>query len=392
MERLARAQASAGHSVDVVHCIDAYRFFARNEPKSEPQETPNLTTHGLRSGLGFISPLLSHQTGRPLLKRSRIQSILDQRQPDVIHFHNISLFGAKVMEIRPARGHVVKLFSLHDHWLVCPTSVLWKYQKRPCERAQCFACTLRSGRPPQLWRYSGLLEKCIKEIDLVLTPSRFSEEMHAARGFAAPMERLPHFALSSVEQNGTAPAATRARPYFLFAGRLEVIKGVESLLRAWEKVHDSDLLIAGSGSLETQLRARAGSLPNVVFLGRLMEQELGRYYSHALACIVPSLTYETFANVVLEAFARRTPVIARDLGALPEMVQTSRGGLLYRSEEELLAAVSRLTTAPELRADLAEQGYRAFVSEWSEDVYLTRYMSLIRKTAIEKFGRVPWES
>ena len=57
-----------------------------------------------------------------------------------------------------------------------------------------------------------------------------------------------------------------------------------------------------------------------------------------MACVIPALTYETFGMITLEAFARQTPVIARDIGPLPEVVNESGGGLLFRNDAELRQA------------------------------------------------------
>ena len=117
-----------------------------------------------------------------------------------------------------------------------------------------------------------------------------------------------------------------------------------------------DLLVAGTGSYETQLRAMASSNPRIKFLGPLPQRELGTLYYHALACLVPSITYETFGIIIVEAFARKTPVIARDLGALPEVIQDSGGGYVYTTDEELLQAMNEVAASPEKRQDLGEQG------------------------------------
>jgi glycosyltransferase involved in cell wall biosynthesis len=152
-----------------------------------------------------------------------------------------------------------------------------------------------------------------------------------------------------------------------------------------------DLLVAGSGNYEARLRAAAASSSRIKFLGAVPQRDLGPLYFHALACIVPSLTYETFGIICIEAFARKTPVIVRDLGALPEAVNDSGGGFIYGSDEELLAAVRRIAASPQLRGEAGERGYRAFKRLWSKDVHLKLYFDLLRNMAIRKFGRVPWE-
>ena len=101
--------------------------------------------------------------------------------------------------------------------------------------------------------------------------------------------------------------------------------------------------------MEHELRALAGGNPRIRFLGAQPQSALGALYFHAIACLVPSLTYETFGIVMLEAFARKTPVIARRLGALPEVVEESGGGLTFDTDEELLAAIGRLARSPATR-------------------------------------------
>jgi glycosyltransferase involved in cell wall biosynthesis len=237
-----------------------------------------------------------------------------------------------------------------------------------------------------------LLEEATAEVDQFVSPSRFSANMHITRGFARPVAHLPYFA-DRVDSQWRNPAARpHERPYCLFVGRLEVIKGLQTLIEAWEKVSEIDLLVAGGGGYESELRSLAAPNPRIKFLGPLPQTELGGFYFHALACIVPSITYETFGITIIEAFARKTPVIARDLGALPEVVTDSAGGLLYRDNDELLAAVRRIASSPALRAELGEKGYRSFVRLWSKEAHLNLYFNLLRAVAVKKFGYVPWES
>ncbi len=75
----------------------------------------------------------------------------------------------------------------------------------------------------------------------------------------------------------------------------------------------------------------AEGLANVHFEGRLDSAQVAALFRGALAVAVPSLVYETFGYVVLEAFAEKTPVVVRDLGALPELVAESGGGLVFRT-------------------------------------------------------------
>ena len=136
----------------------------------------------------------------------------------------------------------------------------------------------------------------------------------------------------------------------------------------------------------------AAGKSNIKFLGALSQKQLGNLYYHAVACILPSITYETFGMIIIEAFARKTPVIVRDLGAFPEVIHDSGGGFIYRTDEELLDAIERIAHSPALRAKLGEKGYRAFVKNWSKEAHLELYFDFLRKIALGKFGYVPWET
>jgi len=389
--RLAHALGDAGHRVDVIHCIDSYHLLHPAEPEIPFADHPNVTTHGLRSGYGWLSPLLAQQTGHSYLKRRSIREILNSRRYDVMHYHNISLLSPEVLTFEPDRGRVVKVYTTHEYWLICPAHMLWKFNSRPCEKPACLRCTVMANRPPQAWRYTGLLERASRHVDRFVAPSRFAANMHAERAFPRPVSYLPYF-LDRVDSDWQQPGLRpQDSPYFLFVGRLEVLKGLQTLIAIWKKVDGLDLLVAGAGTYETDLRALAASNPRIKFLGSLPQHELGPLYYHALACIVPSVTYETLGLVTLESFARKTPVIVRDLGPLSEVIQDSGGGFVYRTDEELLAAIRHIAASAALRRELGEKGYCAFTRVWSKEVHLKRYFHLLRETATKKFGYVPWE-
>lgn len=382
--RLAHGLGDAGHHVDVIHCVDSYHLLHPADPPVSFREHPSVTRHELRSGYGKLSPLLTQQTGRPLLKRKTIAEVLAARAYDVIHFHNISLLGPEILSIASANGRAVKMFTTHEHWLVCPTHVLWKFNQAACKKPECLRCTIQAKRPPQLWRYTGLLHRMANHVDQFLAPSRFTVRMHAERGFSRSLDCLPNFA-DRTDRDWQAPASRpQEKPYFLFVGRLELIKGLQTLIALWDRVPDADLLVAGTGGYEPELRAMAAANPRIKFLGALSQGELGALYYHAVACIVPSITYETFGMTSVEAFARKTPVIVRDLGALPEVVEDSGGGFVFRTDEELLHAIQCFANAPRLRAEYGQRGYDGFVRLWCREAHLKAYFGYLDRAAEKK--------
>ena len=95
--------------------------------------------------------------------------------------------------------------------------------------------------------------------------------------------------------------------------------------------------------------------------------------------------------IIIEAFARKTPAVVRNLGALPEVVSASNGGFIYHTDEELLGFLRQLAGSPQLRAELGENGYRAFLRFWSREAHMNSYFDQLRKIALRKYAVVPWE-
>jgi glycosyltransferase involved in cell wall biosynthesis len=384
LHRVAHALGDAGHTVDVVHCVDSYHLLHPAPPPIAWAEHPRVTRHELRSGVGSFGPLVAHQTGRPLLTRGQLRAIFASKDFDVVHYHNISLLGPGVLEMEPASRDFVKLYTTHEHWLVCPMHVLWKFNSRACEKPECLRCTLQGKRPPQYWRYTGYLDRAARRVQAFVSPSRFTARMHAERGFSQPVGHLPYF-LDRQDEDWRHPAPRpQQRPYFLFVGRLERIKGLDQLIRVWPRTGDYDLLVAGTGQDEAELRQLAAGQERIRFLGPQPQGALGALYTHAIATIVPSVTYETFGIIIIESFARKTPVIVRDLGALPEVVQDSGGGAIFGTEDQLVQAVRAMADQPAHRDELGAKGYDAFTRYWDRDAHLRLYFDTLARAQAKK--------
>src|SRR6266545_4423086 len=146
--RLSEALAERGHSVDVIHSVDAYRLQHHKEPEKTFSHHPNVSRHELKTAAPELSALAAHQLGSPAVYARKLRRLL-ARDYDVIHFHNISLMGGPgVLRF----GRAVKLYTAHEYWLVCPTHVLFRFKKEACVKKKCLRCQLIYRRPPQLWR------------------------------------------------------------------------------------------------------------------------------------------------------------------------------------------------------------------------------------------------
>jgi len=378
VDRLARALCHGGHEVHVFHCADAFNAVRGRHPLRPYTPPPGLHVHRLESGFGALSPLATQVTGRPYFKAEALRAALDAVDTDVVHFHNISLIGGP--GVLHMGRHAVRIMTAHEHWLICPMHLLWKFGRRACDSDACLRCVLAGRRPPQAWRYTGAIDRGLRQLDALVFPSRHALEEHRRRGIGAPLVYLPYFLpddwSGGIENEEPEPTE---RPYLAAAGRLVRMKGFQRLIPLMRYLPEVDLRIAGTGPYESKLRALAKGLTNVRFEGLLDGSGLARLFHGARAVVVPSLFPETFGYVVLEAFAVRTPVVVHEGGgALAETGVRSGGGLGYQTDAELLLALRRIVHDVDLRERLADRGLVKRAGEWSEAAHLDRYFGLIR--------------
>lgn len=384
VQRLSQALVRRGHQVTVVHDTDAFRALHPGPVAECPDidDDEGVRIIRLRSRLRALSPLLVQQLGRPVAHARRLRELLAPGQFDVVNFHNVSLIGGPGLLGYPRDA--VTLYTAHEHWLVCPTHVLWRHRRERCDEKQCLRCVLSYRRPPQLWRYTGALGRAIAQVDSVIAMSEFSRTKHRSFGLDVPMEVLPYF-LRDASRHAPLPSPSpQSRPYFFFAGRLERIKGLDDVIPVFAKFPDVDLVIAGDGTHGLHLRSLAANLTNVRFLGRLSPEALQVYYRHALACLVPSVCYETFGIVLIEAFREGTPVIARSVGPFPEIIRLSGAGELFTTIDELEGALRRFQADPAHRQRLASNAASAVEEFWVESVVVPAYLDIVRRAAVRR--------
>lgn len=369
---LANALAERGHHVEVVHCQDAVRTL-RGAPRDEDFENhPNVVVHTLSSAAPGFEVLLTHQLGRPVLHARTLRDLLS-RPFDVIHYHTAPVVGGPAaLEM----GDAIKLYTMREYWLVCPTHDLLRFGEA-CERPRyCGVCSLAQGRLPQWWRASQRLERAAAHIDLFLSPSRFGIERHRELGFPGPMRLLPDFAPPM-----TPVGPARDDGYFLYVGPLERSRGVRQLVDFFARWECGRLKIAGAGSQATTIARRAARCDRIEVLGAVRRESLASLYLGATAIVVPSLRAEPSSYAILESLQAGVPVVGRDAGPLRELLEESGAGLVYRDDSELQCCLASLRSDPALRAELAERGRAAVRKRWSLDAHLQRYFALIEEAA-----------
>jgi len=151
----------------------------------------------------------------------------------------------------------------------------------------------------------------------------------------------------------------------LFTGRLEKRKGVNYLLKAYQRVKeeipDARLIIVGPG---TRLRnkyekhVRKNGLKDVVFTGHVSYEDLPRYYKTADVFCAPATGSESFGIILLEAMAIGKPIVASNIDGYARLITPGAEGLLVppRDEKMLAQALVSLLTNESLRQEMGARG------------------------------------
>jgi glycosyltransferase involved in cell wall biosynthesis len=146
---------------------------------------------------------------------------------------------------------------------------------------------------------------------------------------------------------------------------------------------DVPFKVAGDGPVLREMKAKAPQ--NVEFVGRLGPKELGEFYQRSRMLVVPSVWFEQFPMVVLEAMGRALPVIGSRIGGLPSIIEEGRTGSLFEpgNAENLVQQVRRLWEDPQLCRRMGDAGRQKALREYTEETYFRNLMA-VYQTAIQR--------
>jgi glycosyltransferase involved in cell wall biosynthesis len=276
-------------------------------------------------------------------------------RPTVVHTHAVAGLSTAALTTPTAVG-VAHVHTLHDYWLVCQRSTLVRRDGTGCESI-CRSCELWSDVRSALLKRHGP--------SVLIAPSRAAAVEHEHLAWARGRVRVLHPAVPLAP-----PRPTRRHPAgpitFGFIGRLEQVKGVETLVRAFESldVPDARLVLAGEGPLRAGLERDHPR--GVELLGWVGPKGKDVFFDEIDCLVVPSEWREIAGLVALEARARRIPVIGSRVGGIPEMLAPESEPLLFRAGDERELADRLASVAEDPRA--YEGSPPSAESTWDEHV------------------------
>ncbi len=309
-----------------------------------------------------------------------ITRLIRQHRPDVLHVHNSFPLLSPAIYWAAARQRVPVVQTLHNFRLLCPQGTLLRAGHSchdclgraplPAIRHRCYRDSLPASAAlsGMLMLHRGLGSFSHK-VDRYIALSEFCRHTFAQGG-------LPDHKLV-VKPNFTpdpGPPPCTPRQGGLFVGRLSPEKGIASLLDAARQAPEIPLHTLGDGPMAAQVRHALGPrhLGPRDRAGVLSAMQAARYV------VVPSICQESFGLSAIEAFACATPVIAARSGALPELVEEGRTGLLFTpgDTDDLLRALRWAEQHPDAMRRMGDEARQRYLARYTPAANLAQLQNI----------------
>jgi len=312
-----------------------------------------------------------------------LRQFLLEVQPDVFHLISGYLLSGRTLHVARELG-IPAVVSLMDFWFLCPRISMLRSDGRlstlPISAQRCARCL---GEERRLYRWparvaspladlfwrtqtektqrlaerAAFLKQSLALAEVVISRSHFLQSVHCQAGFGGDRiifsrqgRDFPDFPASPADR----PSSPVLRVGYL--GQIARHKGVHVLFEAARRLPDAPLVIRAYGDpapfpdYTARLRRLCAQDKRLELMGACRPQDLADVLRGLDVIVVPSLWYENSPNVILEAFAHHTPVIASNLGGMSELVQDGGNGLLFAPGDagSLAEQLQRLLREPGL--------------------------------------------
>ena len=361
------------------------------EPIIVPFNRENLILHELRYPKskiqGFLSMLFFENTYINKANEKLFRKLITSIKPDIIHFEHLIGLSSTFIEIAKEL-EIPTVLTLHDYWFMCPNIQLLKYDYIICNGPKANKCSecwikkqskvlsealskypipkylivksfeiiLKSFNPKEKFekRIQYMMSILLKA-DKIIAPSKFLRRMFIKYGI--PRNKIIY------SENGynldifkgfRKKEKNTDKIIFGFVGGITRHKGVHVLVDAFMNIPEdkAELRIYGSYNPNSkyirELLEKIKGKRNIKLMGEF--EDVKHPYSEIDVLVFPSIWYENCPLVLAEARATKTPVIASNLGAIPEFVKDGKTGLLFEpgNSKDLYKKIIQIIENPEL--------------------------------------------
>ena len=318
--------------------------------------------------------------------RRKISQLLDDLKPDIAHFQNIHAHLTPSIMFELKKRGIPIVWTLHDYKIICPNTTFLSHGEI-CERCKktkfynvaihkCKKNSYLASTVACLESYAHRFLDVYKMVNKLIAPSKFLMNKFIEFGFAKDkLVNLPYL----LNPDQFKPTFVEG-DYCIFSGRLSEEKGVMTLLKAMKLANRAKLLVVGDGRLRKEFEdfVVVNKVDNVSFVGYKSGNELASLIGNAMFCVVPSEWYENYAFSAMEAMMMGKPIVATNIGGLPELVEDGINGFLVepRNHVELGEKIKALAGDEKARKTMGKHSVEKAKSTFDPESHYRRLFSI----------------
>lgn len=322
--------------------------------------------------------------------KEQVKRYIRESGAEVVHVHNFfpTLSPSVYYACHEAGVPVVQ--TLHNYRFFCATYSFFR-EGKVCENClhqpfpvssivhKCYRNSrMGTGAVAMMQFVHRQIGTWKRVVDRYIAPTEFVRQKFIEAGLPATKIIVkPNFL-------HTDPGIGQGRGrYALFVGRLSPEKGVETLLQAWQRLGEKiPLKIVGEGPLSEQVAQHSQQVVGIDWLGKLTRPEVIDLMKNAHALIFPSLWYEAFPLVIVEAYASGLPVIASNLGSQSSLIQHQKTGLHFSpgNIDDLVRQVEWSLNHPSEMATMRQATRAEFEMKYTAEQNYAILMDAYKKT------------
>ena len=269
--------------------------------------------------------------------KQKLSLLLSENKVDIAQLNSITNYHTPSIIPVLNKAKIPIVWRILDYRLICPNSSFLSNDKicEACYKHKYYNCILKKCKKNSLLAstllaiesYTYSILPYYKKIDLFLFQSEFTRDMFVKFGFDI---KKTHIIENSYDYSDIQPNYTGGN-YILYFGRISKEKGIQTLLKAMEKLPEIQLKIVGDGPQLEEYKDYSSKkmLSNVSFMGPKWGSELKPIIEKSEFVVLPSEWYDPSPYVVLQAFAYGKPVVASDIGGLKDLIINNENGLLF---------------------------------------------------------------
>lgn len=337
----------------------------------------------------------SNNFSNPVIDQLILKILLEEKI-DVVHAHNLSGLSVNLTTITNECG-IPSVATLHDYWPICPRNTLINSLGLPCKQPNCDRFCMNSYSDGNKRKYISARQSYIRnkylQFNTLISPSKYLIERFVDYGY--PKNKLIYLS-NGISIKESLEKEKIQETYFLYIGNIGWHKGYDIILKSINILKQANinirLKIIGTGEdlpILNKLINDYSLMTNVLLLGQVDNSKVQHLLRTARALISGSRWPENQPVSILESFLNKTPVIAPNIGGIPELVKDQVTGLIYKtnSSSDLAESIKKYSLNPSLALEHGRNAYLMVRNEHALETTISS-LELIYKSLVKQFKQI----